>query len=267
VNQLAAEQRGKRRMHAVPPGCSTHFARSLTVPAVSEQLAAVHTDTALFHARDKMPILALSTFTIGCKYTRTRAKSNNPEISKNYSQQRGISRNHREQREENGIDGCPWEGILIPLPGAHGTEGRIRFDEANGSVYVGEKNRVVVLDCMQGGAVMDNLRKLLEAFSGCGEAAAIYKGQSFNHVNDLFARIFEREPAEFEGLPLLDLCHDESIEMIRDFMHRRTIEDHGVPINYSSMFITSKREKIELNVIALKLKQADDNVLLIVRKA
>ncbi len=113
---------------------------------------------------------------------------------------------------------------------------------------------------------MDNLKKLLEAFAGCGEAAAIYKGQSFNQANDLFARIFEREQAEFEGLPILDVCHEESIEMIRDFMHRRAIEDHGVPINYSSTFITSKREKIELNVIAIKLQQADENVLLIVRK-
>ena len=50
-------------------------------------------------------------------------------------------------------------------------------------------------------------------------------------------------------------------------MHRRAIEDRGVPINYKSTFITSKQEKIMLNVIALKLKQADDNVLLIVRKA
>ena len=112
---------------------------------------------------------------------------------------------------------------------------------------------------------MNSLIQLLEAFSGCGEAAAVYKGQSFNHANNLFAEIFEREQAEFEGLPILDVCHEESIEMIRDFMHRRAIEDHGVPINYSSTFITSKREKIELNVIAIKLKQADENVLLIVR--
>ncbi len=113
---------------------------------------------------------------------------------------------------------------------------------------------------------MDNLIRLIEAFAGCGEAAAVYKGQSFNHANSLFASIFERDQTEFEGLPIIDVCHEESIEMIRDFMHRRALEDHGVPINYSSAFITSKREKIELNVIAIKLKQADDNILLIVRK-
>ena len=114
---------------------------------------------------------------------------------------------------------------------------------------------------------MGDLERLLEAFASCGEAAAIYKGQSFIHANGIFAQIFEREPAEFEGLPILEVCHNDSIEMIRDFMHRRAIEDRGVPINYKSTFITSKQEKIMLNVIALKLKQADDNVLLIVRKA
>jgi len=113
---------------------------------------------------------------------------------------------------------------------------------------------------------MDDLKRLLEAFAGCGEAAAIYKGQIFLHVNDLFAQIFEREPVDFEGLPILDVCHNESIDMIRDFMHRRAIENHGVPTNYTCAFITGKQEKIMLNVIAIRLKQADDNVLLIVRK-
>ena len=132
-------------------------------------------------------------------------------------------------------------------------------------MYVVVASGTVPLSDLQGGEVMNSLIQLLEAFAGCGEAAAVYKGQSFNHANNLFAEIFEREQAEFEGLPILDVCHEESIEMIRDFMHRRAIEDHGVPINYSSTFITSKREKIELNVIAIKLKQADENVLLIVR--
>ena len=86
-------------------------------------------------------------------------------------------------------------------------------------------------------------------------------------MNDLFAQTFERDAAEFDGLPLLDVCHNDSIEMIRDFMHRRAIEDHGVPINYSSAFITGGGEKIMLNVIAIRMKQADDNILLIVRKA
>jgi len=142
----------------------------------------------------------------------------------------------------------------------------IRFDGVAGTVYVGENNRVVVMDCLQGGETMDDLERLLDAFAGCGEAAATYKGQSFTHVNDLFAGTFGREPAEFEGLSILEVCHNDSIDMIRDFMHRRAIEDHGVPINYTSAFITSKQEKIMLNVIAIKLNQADDNVLLIVRK-
>lgn len=113
---------------------------------------------------------------------------------------------------------------------------------------------------------MDNLGKLIEAFAGCGEAAAIYKGQNFIKANDLFAQIFERETAEFEGLPIIDVCHNDSIEMIRDFMQRRAIEERGVPINYTSAFITRDQQKIKLNVIAIKMKKADDKILLIVRK-
>lgn len=114
---------------------------------------------------------------------------------------------------------------------------------------------------------MDNLEKLIEAFAGCGEAAAIYKGQNFIMANDFFAQTFERDRAEFEGLPIIDVCHNDSIEMIRDFMQRRAIEERGVPINYTSAFITSEQKKIMLNVIAIKMKKADDKILLIVRKA
>jgi PAS domain-containing protein len=113
---------------------------------------------------------------------------------------------------------------------------------------------------------MNNLKKLVDAFGACGEAAAIYRGQNFLMVNDLFARIFEREPETFKDLPFLEVCHNESIEMIRDFMHRRAIEDHGVPTNYTSAFITADMTKIILHVIAIKLKKADDSVLIIVRK-
>ena len=114
---------------------------------------------------------------------------------------------------------------------------------------------------------MDNAKRLIEAFAGCGEAAAMYKGESFILVNDLFAQVFEREPAEFEGLPILDVCHNDSIDMIRDFIHRRAIENHGVPTSYTCAFITSKQKKIKLNVIAVKLNKADDSVLLIVKEA
>jgi PAS domain-containing protein len=114
---------------------------------------------------------------------------------------------------------------------------------------------------------MENLKKLVDAFGECGEAAAIYRGQNFLMVNDLFAGIFERKPETFEDLPILEVCHNDSIEMIRDFMHRRAIEDHGVPTSYSSAFITANQTKIVLNVIAIRLKKAEDSVLIIVRKS
>ena len=160
-----------------------------------------------------------------------------------------------------------WKDANILSLGKHDFFEPVRFDGTADSVYVGERKGVVVSDSTLGGELMDNLKKLIEAFAGCGEAAAIYKGQSFIHANDLFAQIFERETSEFEGLPIIDVCHNDSIEMIRDFMHRRAIENHGVPTNYTSAFITSNQEKIHLNVIAIRMKKADDNILLIVKKA
>ena len=114
---------------------------------------------------------------------------------------------------------------------------------------------------------MERLRKLISAFNELGEAASVYKNQKFIVVNDLFAEIFEREIETLEGLPLLEICHNESIEMIRDFMQRRTVEDHGVPMNYNCTFITPNQPKLILNVIAIRLRDADDGVLVIVRKA
>ena len=111
------------------------------------------------------------------------------------------------------------------------------------------------------------MKKLIDAFNDLGEAAAVYKNQEFITVNDLFAGIFEREVEVFDGLPLLEICHNESIEMIRDFMQRRTVENHGVPMNYKCAFRTPNQPKIMLNVIAIKLKSAAHGVLVIVRKA
>lgn len=114
---------------------------------------------------------------------------------------------------------------------------------------------------------MERLKKLIDAFNDLNEAAAVYKNQKFTVVNDLFAEIFEREVDALEGLPLLEICHNESIEMIRDFMHRRTVENHGVPMNYKCAFVSPSQPRLMLNVIAIRLMDAEDGVLVIVRKA
>ena len=59
-------------------------------------------------------------------------------------------------------------------------------------MYVPGENGIARAHFPQGGEVMDNLKMLLDAFAGCGEAAATYKGQGFTGVNGLCARIFER---------------------------------------------------------------------------
>jgi PAS domain-containing protein len=114
---------------------------------------------------------------------------------------------------------------------------------------------------------MEKMQRLVEAFDELSEAAAVYKHQKFAVVNDLFAEIFEQNKEDLADMPVLEVCHNESIEMIRDFMQRRAIENHGVPMNYTCAFRTPNQPKIMLNVIAIRLKNADDGVLVIVRRA
>jgi hypothetical protein len=120
-----------------------------------------------------------------------------------------------------------------------------------------ERSGLMITSCM---------KNMLDTLGNCGEAAAYYRGQNLLMVNVLFAELFERSPEEFKDMPLVEICHNESIEMIQDFIRRRAHEDTDVPISYESSFTTPGNPKIIMRVIALKMKKNEGEVLLILRK-
>jgi PAS domain-containing protein len=113
---------------------------------------------------------------------------------------------------------------------------------------------------------MDARDKLLEALGELGEAAAFYKGQYIQKVNNRFAELVERSREECEGLPINDLVHNESIEMIQDFIRQRAQEVRGVPTTYRAFFKTPSTPKVEMQLYVLKLKKSASEVLVILRK-
>lgn len=113
---------------------------------------------------------------------------------------------------------------------------------------------------------MTSQEQLIEAFGELGEAAGIYKGPNIRVVNDRFAEFLERSKEEFVNLPITEIIHNDSIEMIQDYRRRRTHEDHGVPTTYTAYFKTPKTPMIELKLFVLRLKHGEGEVLVLLRK-
>jgi len=107
------------------------------------------------------------------------------------------------------------------------------------------------------------MEKLLDALADCGEAAVFYKTQTILLANRLFADLFERNPDQCEGLPIVEICHEESIEMIRDFMRRRAHGDHDVPTTYAASFRTAHDPKLNLRVTVIRTKNTEGAYLAI----
>lgn len=114
--------------------------------------------------------------------------------------------------------------------------------------------------------VMDCKEKMLEVLDECGEAAVFYHGTSITAANSRFAEIFEVEAEECEGLSILEICHNDSTEMIKDNIHRREHGDINLPISYDAKFRTPSDPEITLSLVILKLKNIEDGFLVIVRK-
>ena len=112
---------------------------------------------------------------------------------------------------------------------------------------------------------MDSREKLIEAFNECGEAAAFYKGQRFLMVNDLFAELIERNKEDCKNLAINDVVHNDSIEMIQDFIRRRAHHDLDVPITYNAFFKIPSNPRIEMKVLALRLRNSEGESLVLVR--
>jgi hypothetical protein len=114
---------------------------------------------------------------------------------------------------------------------------------------------------------MTNMEKLLAALEDCGEAAAFYKGQALLKVNGLFASLLEMEREALEGMPIIEICNQESIEMIKDFIRRRAHGDPDVPVSYNALFRSSSNPRIPLHLIIIRTKNTDGALLVLAEKA
>jgi len=113
---------------------------------------------------------------------------------------------------------------------------------------------------------MGCMEKLLEALDDCGEAALFYKGTSILMANGRFAEMFGRSEEECSGMEILEICHNESIEMIRDFMHRRAVGDPGLPSAYEAFFRTPERPRVSMRLNVIRISGADGALLVLVNE-
>jgi hypothetical protein len=118
----------------------------------------------------------------------------------------------------------------------------------------------------EGDLHMSSQKKLIEAFGELGEAACIYKGEKLLFVNDRFASMFDRAKESFEDLPINEIVHNDSMEMIQDFRRRRVHDERGVPTTYTAYFKTDNDPRMELQLFVLRLKESEGEVLVIVRQ-
>ena len=107
---------------------------------------------------------------------------------------------------------------------------------------------------------------LLQGLEKFDEPAAFYKGSKIVQANQKFADLFERDIAEFNDLPIIDICHNESIEMIQDFIRRRAHNDTDLPRHYEAAFRTTSRSKVVMTVDVLKLQNTEGAVLAILHE-
>ena len=113
---------------------------------------------------------------------------------------------------------------------------------------------------------MKYMENLLDALAECGEAAAFYKGQNIILANRLFADLFEKETSECKDLPIMEIIHEESIEMIRDFIKRRALGSIDIPTTYAAAFRTAHDPKLELQITILKTKKTAGAFLAIIQE-
>jgi PAS domain-containing protein len=107
---------------------------------------------------------------------------------------------------------------------------------------------------------------LLQGLEEFDEPAAFYRGNRIVQANQKFADLFERDIAEFSDLPIIDICHNESIEMIRDFIRRRAHQDTDVPRHYEAAFRTASRPRVMMTVDVLKLHNTEGAVLAVLHE-
>lgn len=113
---------------------------------------------------------------------------------------------------------------------------------------------------------MNNMEKLLDALADCGEAALFYKGKNVLMANRLFSEIFEIEQEKCKGLPIMGILHEESIEMVTDFIRRRSHGDPTLPAAYTAEFRTKNEARVPLQLTIVKTSGTEGAVLVILQQ-
>lgn len=113
---------------------------------------------------------------------------------------------------------------------------------------------------------MGHMEKLLEALEECGVVAAFYKGQNILSGNKRFAELFERSTEECKMLPILEICHEESIDIIQDFRRRRVFGEHNVPTTYEAKFRTPTNPNIIMIITVIRTENTEGALLVIVQE-
>ena len=113
---------------------------------------------------------------------------------------------------------------------------------------------------------MDNMEKLLDALADCGEVAAFYKGKHIVMANRLFAGMFEIEQEACMELPIMDILHEQSVEMISDYIRRRSHGDIDMPTSYVADFRTKSTPRLPLQVTVIRTCDTDNALLVILQK-
>ena len=114
---------------------------------------------------------------------------------------------------------------------------------------------------------MDKMEKLLDALADCGEAALFYKGKNVLMANRLFSEMFELDMEKCRNLPIIEILHEESIEMITDFIRRRAHGDTALPAVYTADFRTKSIPKLPLQLTVVKTSDTEKALLVILQKA
>lgn len=105
------------------------------------------------------------------------------------------------------------------------------------------------------------MERLLKSLEECGKIAAFYKGQNILMANSLFADLFDRDIEECRGLSIMEICHEESLDMIRDYIRRREYGDLGVPTTYAASFVTPGNIRLDLMVTVIKTQNTGGALL------
>ena len=112
---------------------------------------------------------------------------------------------------------------------------------------------------------MSNKERLLDALDDCGEAAVFYKGKNIVMGNKLFSELFGIKQDKCKGLPIIGILHEESIEMVNDFIRRRSHGDPDLPAAYTAEFRTENDSRLPLQLTVVKTSKTDGALLVILQ--